>query len=80
MRTAIVIAYYRGKVAKPMEGLGAMVAVGLDPDEVTSKWLGQHMQPQSLRSNARQLWMVRLPRPEGYLQGERPTAEVKRIF
>jgi hypothetical protein len=47
MRTAIVIAYYRGKVAKPMEGLGAM----------------------ALRSNARQLWMVRLPRPEGYLQG-----------
>ena len=35
MRTAIVIAYYRGKVAKPMEGLGAMVAVGLAPDEVT---------------------------------------------
>ncbi|CAG8909895.1 unnamed protein product [Penicillium egyptiacum] len=35
MRTAIIIAYYRGKVAKPMEGLGAMVAVGLAPDEVT---------------------------------------------
>ncbi|KGO78334.1 Acyl transferase/acyl hydrolase/lysophospholipase [Penicillium italicum] len=34
MRTAIIIAYYRGKVAKPLEGLGAMVAVGLAPDEV----------------------------------------------
>ena len=34
MRTAIVIAYYRGKVAKPLEGFGAMVAVGLAPDEV----------------------------------------------
>ncbi|CRL24691.1 Beta-ketoacyl synthase [Penicillium camemberti] len=34
MRSAIVIAYYRGKVAKPLEGLGAMVAVGLSPDEV----------------------------------------------
>lgn len=34
MRTAIVIAYYRGKVAKPLEGLGAMVAVGLSPGEV----------------------------------------------
>lgn len=34
MRTAIVIAYYRGKVAKPLEGLGAMVAVGLSPDKV----------------------------------------------
>lgn len=36
MRTAIVIAYYRGKVAKPLEGLGAMVAVGLSPDEVVA--------------------------------------------
>ncbi|OQE07131.1 hypothetical protein PENVUL_c015G06149 [Penicillium vulpinum] len=35
MRTAIVLAYYRGKVAQPLEGLGAMVAVGLAPDEVT---------------------------------------------
>ncbi|KAJ5520916.1 Acyl transferase/acyl hydrolase/lysophospholipase [Penicillium fimorum] len=34
MRTAIVLAYYRGKVAQPLEGLGAMVAVGLSPDEV----------------------------------------------
>ncbi|KGO46306.1 Acyl transferase/acyl hydrolase/lysophospholipase [Penicillium expansum] len=34
MRTAIIIAYYRGKVAKPLEGSGAMVAVGLTPDEV----------------------------------------------
>ncbi|KAJ5566490.1 hypothetical protein N7535_008128 [Penicillium sp. DV-2018c] len=35
MKTAIILAYYRGKVAKPLEGLGAMVAVGLSPDEVT---------------------------------------------
>jgi acyl transferase domain-containing protein len=34
MRTAIILAYYRGKVAKSLEGLGAMVAVGLAPDEV----------------------------------------------
>ncbi|OQE36960.1 hypothetical protein PENCOP_c011G07769 [Penicillium coprophilum] len=34
MRTAIILAYYRGKVAQPLEGLGAMVAVGLSPDEV----------------------------------------------
>jgi acyl transferase domain-containing protein len=34
MRTAIVLAYYRGKIAQPLEGLGAMVAVGLSPDEV----------------------------------------------
>lgn len=34
MSTAIIIAYYRGKVAKPLEGSGAMVAVGLTPDEV----------------------------------------------
>jgi acyl transferase domain-containing protein len=34
MKTAIVLAYYRGKVAKSLEGLGAMVAVGLTPDEV----------------------------------------------
>ncbi|KAJ5781109.1 hypothetical protein N7457_006269 [Penicillium paradoxum] len=35
MKTAIILAYYRGKVAKPLEGLGAMVAVGLTPDEAT---------------------------------------------
>ncbi|KAJ5424596.1 Acyl transferase/acyl hydrolase/lysophospholipase [Penicillium cf. griseofulvum] len=34
MRTAIILAYYRGKVAQPLEGLGSMVAVGLSPDEV----------------------------------------------
>ncbi|CAG8034304.1 unnamed protein product [Penicillium salamii] len=34
MRTAIILAYYRGKVAKSLEGLGAMVAVGLSPEEV----------------------------------------------
>ncbi|CAG8097448.1 unnamed protein product [Penicillium olsonii] len=34
MRTAIILAYYRGKVAKSLEGLGTMVAVGLSPDEV----------------------------------------------
>lgn len=33
MRTAIMIAYYRGKVAKSLEGLGSMVAVGLSPEE-----------------------------------------------
>ncbi|KAJ5124866.1 Acyl transferase/acyl hydrolase/lysophospholipase [Penicillium bovifimosum] len=35
MKTSIILAYYRGKVAKPLEGLGAMAAVGLSPDEVT---------------------------------------------
>ncbi|KAJ5371780.1 Acyl transferase/acyl hydrolase/lysophospholipase [Penicillium concentricum] len=34
MTTAIVLAFYRGKVAQPLEGRGAMVAVGLSPDEV----------------------------------------------
>lgn len=34
MRTAIILAYFRGRVAKTLEGLGAMVAVGLSPDEV----------------------------------------------
>jgi acyl transferase domain-containing protein len=34
MRTAIILAYYRGKVAKSLEGLGAMVAVSVAPEEV----------------------------------------------
>ncbi|KAK2756138.1 Type I Iterative PKS [Arachnomyces sp. PD_36] len=32
---AIILAYYRGKVAKSQEGFGAMAAVGLGPEEVT---------------------------------------------
>lgn len=35
-RSAIIIAYYRGKLAKEQEGKGAMAAVGLGRDEVTS--------------------------------------------
>ncbi|KAL3456975.1 hypothetical protein BJX64DRAFT_296261 [Aspergillus heterothallicus] len=34
-RSAIIIAYYRGRLAKQMEGRGAMLAVGLGRQEVT---------------------------------------------
>ncbi|KAL4902087.1 hypothetical protein BDW74DRAFT_187059 [Aspergillus multicolor] len=40
MKSAIILAYYRGRVAKSQEGQGAMVAVGLDMDEVA-----QHLCP-----------------------------------
>jgi acyl transferase domain-containing protein len=32
--SAIIIAYYRGRLVKHQEGLGAMAAVGLSPEEV----------------------------------------------
>lgn len=34
-QSAIVLAYYRGKIVKVQEGLGSMAAVGLGPEEVT---------------------------------------------